>query len=197
MTFEFFPCQINGIKINGLYEIQPKIFGDKRGYFLESYNERDFSAAGITTNFVQDNESNSFRNVLRGLHFQKSHAQAKLIRVIAGKALDIVVDLRNDSPTFGKYHSTVLDAEIKNQFYVPRGFAHGFFVLSETATFAYKCDDFYDPASESGIIWNDKTIGIDWNLGNGTPILSEKDLNLPPFDENKKYFSLDGKWIGD
>lgn len=197
MAFEFFPCQVNGIKIDGLYEIQPKIFGDKRGYFLESYNERDFFSGGIKTKFLQDNESFSSSGVLRGLHFQKSHTQSKLLRVISGVVFDVAVDLRNDSCTFGKWYGTLLDAERKNQFYVPRGFAHGFFVLSESATFAYKCDEFYDPSSESGIIWNDQTININWNLGSSTPILSEKDLNLPPFDKNKKYFSLDGKWIGD
>lgn len=197
MAFEFIPCQTNVCIIDGLNEIKPKIFGDKRGYFFESYNERDFLSAGITTKFVQDNESFSSNGVLRGLHFQKSHTQTKLLRVIKGRVFDVVVDLRNDSCTFGKWYGVLLDDEQKNQFYVPRGFAHGFFVLSETATFAYKCDDFYDPSSESGIIWNDKTIGIDWNIGSTTPILSEKDLQLPPFDKNKKYFSLDGKWIGD
>lgn len=195
MAFDFTECFSSGIKIQGLYEIQPKVFGDVRGYFFENYSERDFVAAGITTKFVQDNESRSSGGVLRGLHFQTKHPQAKLVRVVSGQVYDVAVDLRNDSPTFGKCHGVILDGEKKNQFYVPRGFAHGFYVLSEVATFVYKCDDFYDASGEGGIHF--ESVGAFATRFDTEPILSEKDKLLPPFDKNKKYFSLDGVWIGD
>lgn len=200
MAFDFTECTYGENVIEGLFEVRPKIFGDARGYFFESYSERDFFDAGIKTQFVQDNESSSVRGVLRGLHFQTRYPQAKLVRVVAGKVFDVAVDLRNESPTFGKWHGVILDGEKKNQFYIPRGFAHGFYVMSETATFTYKCDNFYDPSGESGIIWNDASIGVNWNFSDGDastpPILSEKDMRLPSFDKNRKYFSLDGVWIG-
>ena len=142
--------------------ITPQIFGDSRGYFLETYKDKDFEAAGICGPFVQDNESASSRGVLRGLHFQKSHTQGKLVRVTSGRVLDVAVDVRPGSPTFGKYVSVELDAESKRMFWIPKGFAHGFLVLSDQATFTYKCTDVYDPSSEGGIPWNDPTIAVDW-----------------------------------
>lgn len=142
--------------------ITPQIFGDNRGYFLETYKDKDFEAAGICGPFVQDNESASSRGVLRGLHFQKSHTQGKLVRVTSGRVLDVAVDVRPGSPTFGKYVSVELDAESKRMFWIPKGFAHGFLVLSDQATFTYKCTDVYDPSSEGGIPWNDPTIAVDW-----------------------------------
>ena len=142
--------------------ITPQIFGDSRGYFLETYKDKDFEAAGICGPFVQDNESASSRGVLRGLHFQKGHTQGKLVRVTSGRVLDVAVDVRPGSPTFGKYVSVELDAESKRMFWIPKGFAHGFLVLSDQATFTYKCTDVYDPSSEGGIPWNDPTIAVDW-----------------------------------
>jgi dTDP-4-dehydrorhamnose 3,5-epimerase len=166
----------------GLVEIQPKIFGDSRGYFFEVWSQRDFEEAGITAPFVQDNQSRSVKGVLRGLHFQKTHAQDKLVRAIEGEVFDVAVDLRPDSASRGKWHAVVLSAEKQNQFYIPKGFAHGFLVLSDTAVFAYKCTDFYYPEDEGGIIWNDPAIGIEWpNLGMDY-ILSEKDKKLPDFN---------------
>ena len=145
MAFEFKKCIVDGTEVEGLWEIQPKIFGDARGYFLESYSEKDFFAAGLTMKFVQDNQSKSSKGVLRGLHFQTQHPQGKLVRALEGCVYDVAVDLRKGSKTFGKYYGVVLDAEKQNQFYIPEGFAHGFYVLSDTAIFAYKCTDFYDP----------------------------------------------------
>lgn len=195
MAFEFKECEIKG-----LYEIQPKVFGDARGYFFECYSERDFFAAGLTEKFVQDNQSSSSKGVLRGLHFQKRHPQGKLVRAIQGRVLDVAVDLRDQSPTFGKWHAVLLDAEKQNQFYIPRGFAHGFFVLSDTAVFGYKCTDFYHPEDEGGLMWNDPAIGIDWfGAANGVePLLSEKDKNHPSFNSAGKYFSSDASsWLGE
>jgi len=167
--------------IPGLYEIQPKVFGDSRGYFFESYSQRDFEAGGITARFVQDNQSRSVKGVLRGLHFQKTHAQGKLVRAIEGEVFDVAVDLRLHSPTRGKWHAVVLSGEKQNQFYIPAGFAHGFLVLSDTAVFAYKCTDFYYPEDEGGVIWNDPAIGIQWPDLGMEYILSDKDKKLPPF----------------
>ncbi|MBP5448419.1 MAG: dTDP-4-dehydrorhamnose 3,5-epimerase [Treponema sp.] len=197
MAFEFKEC-----KIKGLVEIQPKVFGDERGYFFESYNERDFFDAGIKVRFGQDNQSLSSKGVLRGLHFQKRFSQDKIVRAISGKVLDVAVDLRDKSPTFGKWHGVILDSQKQNQFFIPKGFAHGFFVLSDTAIFAYKCSDFYHPEDEGGLIWNDPTINVDWlgslkDTGEAGPILSEKDKKHPLFDAAKKYFNEDGsEWIG-
>lgn len=193
MAFTFTTCPIKG-----LFEIQPKIFSDNRGYFVETYNEKDFYAAGIKEKFVQDNQSASVKGVLRGLHFQKHHPQAKLVRCLQGKVFDVAVDLRNESSTFGKWHGVILSSEKQNQFYIPQGFAHGFLVLSETAIFAYKCTDFYHPEDESGIIFNDSTFNINWQNIEGfiEPILSEKDKNHPVFNPNGKYFDIDANWIG-
>ena len=162
-------------RIRGLIIVEPRVFGDSRGYFLESYNRAEFEAAGLDMTFVQDNESRSRRGVLRGLHFQTQHQQGKLVRVVDGEVLDVAVDLRRGSPTFGAWESVLLTGENKRQFYVPEGFAHGFAVLSETATFCYKCTDFYAPEYEAGILWSDAELGIDWRLPPGDVILSDKD----------------------
>jgi dTDP-4-dehydrorhamnose 3,5-epimerase len=192
MPFEFKKCPIDG-----LYEIQPKVFGDKRGYFFEVYSEKDFTAAGLDMVFVQDNQSASTAGVLRGLHFQTLHPQGKLVRAVEGKVYDVAVDLRKDSATFGKYYGVVLDSEKQNQFYIPKGFAHGFYVLTERAVFAYKCTDFYHPEDDAGLMWNDPQIGIDWtSVAPGLkPLLSDKDTKHPLFDKNKNYFDKNGKWI--
>ncbi|MDR2631672.1 MAG: dTDP-4-dehydrorhamnose 3,5-epimerase [Spirochaetaceae bacterium] len=176
MPFTFTPCPLEG-----LYEIQPVLFGDHRGYFFESYSERDFKHAGFSTTFVQDNQSRSVKGVLRGLHFQKTHPQGKLIRVIEGEVFDVAVDIRPGSVSRGKWHGVVLDARRQNQFWIPPGFAHGFLVLSESAVFAYKCTDFYYPEDEGGIIWKDPVIGITWPDLGMEYILSEKDRKLPAF----------------
>jgi len=178
MPFTFTPCPIAG-----LYEIQPKVFGDKRGYFFESYSERDFYSVGLTFKFVQDNQSSSSKGVLRGLHFQKEHPQGKLVRVIEGEVFDVAVDLRPGSLTRGKWYGVTLSSEKHNQFYIPGAFAHGFLVLSDTAVFTYKCTDFYYPEDEGGIIWNDPGIGIIWPDLGMDYILSEKDKKLPLFSE--------------
>ena len=148
--------------IQGLCLITPAVHGDARGYFMETYNQRDLAEAGIDTVFVQDNQSRSVRGVLRGLHYQKRYPQSKLVRVIRGEVFDAAVDLRKGSPTFGQWEGVVLSEENKRQFLIPRGFAHGFLVLSEVAEFCYKCDDFYHPDDEAGIAWNDPAIGIAW-----------------------------------
>jgi dTDP-4-dehydrorhamnose 3,5-epimerase len=167
--------------IEGLIEVLPRIFGDERGYFLESYHKKTFSENGIPFEFVQDNQSLSSAGVLRGLHFQgEPYAQGKLVRVIMGKALDVAVDLRPGSPTFGKHEKFLLDAKIQNMVYIPAGFAHGFLAL-EQCLFTYKCTNFYNKASEGGIIWNDPDLGIDWGIEN--PNISQKDLELPQFKD--------------
>jgi len=165
--------------IKDLYVIEPAVFGDNRGYFMETYNYNDFKEAGLDMVFVQDNQSKSFKGVLRGLHFQVNYPQGKLVRVLSGEVFDVGVDLRKDSPTYKKWFGVVLSAENKKQFYVPPGFAHGFLVLSDEAEFAYKCTEFYHPEDESGVIWNDPSIGIEWPLdGIGEIVLSEKDKKL-------------------
>lgn len=199
MAFEFKPCiASDGTEIKGLFQIIPRIFGDSRGYFLESYSERDFSAAGLKMKFVQDNQSKSSKGVLRGLHFQTQHPQGKLVRVLSGSVYDVAVDLRNGSATFGRYFGVILDGESQNMFYVPQGFAHGFFVLSDEAVFSYKCTDFYDPDGEGGLMWNDPALGIDWQAvaPDVRPLLSEKDGKHPAFDSSKNYFDINGKWTG-
>lgn len=173
--------------IEGVIIIEPKKYGDNRGYFMETYKEKDFNAAGITNVFVQDNQSKSKKGVLRGLHFQKKFPQAKLVRCIEGEVFDVCVDLRKDSPTYGKWEGVILSAEKGNQFMIPRGFAHGFVVLSETATFCYKCDELYHPEDEGGLMWNDPEIGIDWPL-KGEILLSEKDKIHPSFKNLKIEF---------
>lgn len=176
--------------IEGLVVIEPKVFGDSRGYFMETYNEKDFKIAGIDVEFVQDNQSKSSKGVLRGLHFQREYQQAKLVRVLSGEVFDVAVDLRRESPTYKKSFGVVLSAQNNKQFYVPTGFAHGFLVLSDEAEFAYKCTDFYHPEFEGGILWNDSEIGIDWPLhGINELILSDKDKGLKTLFE-QKYISL-------
>ncbi len=160
--------------IKDVYIIESKKYGDNRGYFMETYKESSFEEAGLNYNFVQDNQSKSKKGVLRGLHFQKTYPQAKLVRCIEGEVFDVCVDLRKNSPTYGKWVGVILSVEKGNQFMIPRGFAHGFVVLSETATFCYKCDELYHPEDEGGIMWNDPDIGIEWPF-DGEVLLSEKD----------------------
>ncbi|MBQ3800335.1 MAG: dTDP-4-dehydrorhamnose 3,5-epimerase [Treponema sp.] len=193
MAFEFIRTGIEG-----LYEVTPKVFGDQRGFFLESYSKRDFEKAGIQAEFVQDNMSSSSKGVLRGLHFQKRHPQGKLVSVVTGQVYDVAVDLRAGSPTFGKHYGVVLDADRHNAFYIPAGFAHGFCVMTDTAVFTYKCTDFYHPEDEGGLMWNDPAIGIDWDkyLGGTSPLLSGKDGGHPSFDPAGRYFDKDAVWIG-
>ena len=170
--------------IEGLKVIEPAVYGDSRGYFMETYNARDFAEAGIEVPFVQDNQSGSTRGVLRGLHFQIRYPQDKLVRVVRGEVFDVAVDLREGSPTFGKWHGEILSADNKKQFFIPRGFAHGFLVLSETAEFTYKCSDFYHPQDEGGLIWDDPEIGIEWPVPEGMDlILSDKDRKWPTLRE--------------
>jgi len=172
--------------IEGLLIFEPRIFGDDRGYFYESFNKNTFAEAGIQAEFVQDNQSKSVYGVLRGLHYQTGeHAQSKLVRVLEGKVLDIAVDIRPGSPTYGQHYSVELSAENQLQFYVPRGFAHGFLVLSDTATFFYKCDNFYNKASEGGIAYNDPQLNIDWKIPQKDLILSEKDTLNPAFGKHR------------
>ena len=173
--------------------ITPQVFGDSRGYFMETYKDADFAAAGIRGPFVQDNESSSSKGVLRGLHFQKNHTQGKLVRVTSGRVLDVAADVRPGSPTFGKYVCVELDAEKKQMFWIPQGFAHGFLVLSEQATFTYKCTDVYDPASEGGIPWNDPTLAVAWPALDVPYKTSEKDGKHPAFTEQS--FDWAGKYL--
>lgn len=162
--------------IEGLVVIEPTVFGDHRGYFMETYNQEDMRAAGLDMTFVQDNQSMSVKGVLRGLHYQKEHPQGKLVRVIKGTVFDVAVDLRKDSKTFGKWYGVELSEENKKQFYIPEGFAHGFLVISETAEFCYKCTNFYHSGDEGGLIWNDPDIGINWPIDDVMTVnLSEKD----------------------
>ena len=177
--------------IEGVLIIEPKVFGDERGYFFESYNEERFRAeTGIETRFVQDNESKSRYGVLRGLHFQRPpHAQAKLVRVVRGRVLDVAVDIRSGSPTYGKYVAVELSEDNHRQLFLPRGMAHGFVVLSDEAIFQYKCDNLYHPESEGAIAWNDPTIGIDWGIVEGDIILSERDKHNPTLAEIGEAFT--------
>ena len=164
-------CEIEGLKV-----ITPTVFGDSRGYFMETYNKNDFVEAGITCDFVQDNQSASTKNVLRGLHFQINFPQDKLVRVVNGAVFDVAVDLRKGSKTFGKWYGVELSAENKKQFFIPKGFAHGFFVLSDYAEFAYKCSDFYHPNDEGGLIFNDPDIGVKWPFEDESAlVMSDKD----------------------
>ena len=166
------PCDIKG-----LYVIEPTVFKDERGYFMETYNQNDFHEAGLDMVFVQDNQSMSVKGVLRGLHYQKQYPQGKLVRAVRGTVFDVAVDLRTGSETYGKWFGVVLSAENKKQFYIPEGFAHGFLVLSDEAEFAYKCTDFYHPGDEGGMAWNDPEIGVKWGVDK--PILSGKDEKNP------------------
>ena len=179
--------KVTSCEIEGLRVIEPTVFGDKRGYFMETYNQNDMAEAGLHMTFVQDTQSMSVRGVLRGLHFQKQYPQGKLVRVIRGEVFDVAVDLREGSATYGKWHGELLSAENKKQFYIPEGFAHGFYVRSEAAEFCYKCTDVYHPGDEGGIRWDDPDIGIDWPLLPEQPIiLSEKDQNWPCLSELTK-----------
>lgn len=199
MSITIKECFYKDKKFKGLYEIEPEIYKDNRGEFCEIFSEKEFKKNGLDLSFVQDNQSFSKKNVLRGLHFQKKNPQGKLVYTVSGKVFDVVVDLRNESETFGKYFTLILDSEKHNQLYIPKGFAHGFYALTENTIFAYKCSDFYNPNGEDGIIWNDKTIGISWSeiLLEKNPILNEKDKCNSCFNPHKKYFNIDGIWIGD
>ncbi len=175
--------------IAGLWVFSPTVFEDSRGYFFESYNENIFQQQGINTSFVQDNQSSSTYGVIRGLHYQLApHAQSKLIRVLRGKILDVVVDIRKGSPTYGQVYSEVLSAKNKKQLFIPHGFAHGFSVLSKKAEVLYKCDAFYNKETEAGIKYNDPALNIDWRIPEGEEIVSEKDLQLPLLEDCKNSF---------
>ncbi len=175
-------CEIEGLKV-----ITPQVFGDARGYFMETYNYNDFKEAGIDQVFVQDNQSASKKGVLRGLHFQKEHPQDKLVRVIKGAVYDVAVDLRPGSATFGKWHGVLLTEENKKQFFVPKNFAHGFLVLSDYAEFCYKCTDFYHPGDEGGLMWNDPELGVQWPLEENVELIfSERDTKWGSFADYKK-----------
>ena len=178
-------------KISDLIIIEPTVFGDARGYFLESYNQKKFEEIVGKISFVQDNESKSYKGVLRGLHFQKPpFDQAKLVRCIEGEVLDVAVDIRKNSKTYGKHVSVLLNGKNKRQLFVPRGFAHGFLVLSDSATFAYKVDNTYAPDHDAGIQWNDKELNIEWGLEESEVILSKKDTELPFFSKFESPFTL-------
>ena len=174
--FKFIETELPGVLI-----VEPTVFGDQRGYFMETFQKEEFAAAGITDDFVQDNQSRSSRGVLRGVHFQKAHTQGKLVRVTRGEVFDVAVDCRPQSATFGKWTGVVLSEENKRQFYVPKGFAHGFLVLSDVAEFCYKCTDYYDPSAEGGIPYDDPTVGIRWPDCGCEYLLSEKDKRHAPF----------------
>ena len=177
------PCDIEG-----LYVIEPTVFKDERGYFVETYNQNDMKEAVLDMVFVQDNQSMSTRGVLRGLHFQKQFPQGKLVRVVRGKVFDVAVDLRSDSKTYGKWFGVELSAENMKQFYIPEGFAHGFLVLSDEAEFCYKCTDFYHPGDEGGLAWNDPEIGVEWPLEEGVDlIISEKDQKWKGLKDTFKF----------
>lgn len=177
------PCDIEG-----LYVIEPTVFKDERGYFVETYNQNDMKEAGLDMVFVQDNQSMSTRGVLRGLHFQKQFPQGKLVRVVRGKVFDVAVDLRSDSKTYGKWFGVELSAENMKQFYIPEGFAHGFLVLSDEAEFCYKCTDFYHPGDEGGLAWNDPEIGVEWPFEEGVDlIISEKDQKWKGLKDTFKF----------
>ncbi|MCR5474885.1 MAG: dTDP-4-dehydrorhamnose 3,5-epimerase [Lachnospiraceae bacterium] len=170
--------------IEGLLVISPQVFGDARGYFMETYNLRDFEEAGIDCTFVQDNQSSSKKGVLRGLHFQKEYSQDKLVRVIRGEVFDVAVDMRKGSATYGKWYGLVLSEENRKMFFIPKGFAHGFLVLSDLAEFTYKCSELYHPNDEGGIIYNDPDIGVEWPIPSGMDlILSDKDKCWPTLKE--------------
>lgn len=173
-------CVVDGLTIDGLKVITPTVFGDDRGYFVETYNENDMKEAGMDYTFVQDNQSASKKGVLRGLHFQKEFPQDKLVRVVNGEVFDVAVDLRPGSETFGKWYGVLLSAENKKQFMIPKNFAHGFIVLSDYAEFCYKCTDFYHPNDEGGLLWKDPEIGVEWPMPEG---MTEADLTLSDKDQ--------------
>ena len=170
-------------KLDGLVVLKPTVFKDHRGYFMESYNQKNINNLLGNVNFLQDNESESYRGILRGLHFQKPpHAQSKLVRCLKGKVLDVTLDLRNESKTYGMIETILISEENKQQLFIPKGFAHGFVVLSESATLSYKVDNYYKPEFESGIIWNDPDLNIDWRINKSEIVVSEKDTKLQPFN---------------
>ena len=174
--------------IEGLYVIEPTVFKDERGYFMETYNQNDFKEAGLNMTFVQDNQSMSVKGFLRVLHFQKQYPQGKLVRAVRGTVFDVAVDLRSDSKTYGKWFGVTLSAENKKQFYIPEGFAHGFLVLSDEAEFAYKCTDFYHPGDEGGLLWSDPEIGVDWPIEPGMElIISDKDKKWSGLKDTFKF----------
>ena len=180
--------------IEGVLIIEPRLFNDARGYFFESYNRKNYEEAGITADFVQDNESCSTRGVMRGLHFQRPpYAQAKLVRCVKGKVLDVAVDIRKGSPTYGQHVAVELSEENHRQFFIPRGFAHGFAVLSDTAVFQYKCDNYYHPEADGGISIQDDTLGIDWQIDPAEALLSEKDTKHPLLKDFDSPFILKEK----
>jgi dTDP-4-dehydrorhamnose 3,5-epimerase len=180
------PMKVKETSLAGLLVLEPKVFADARGFFLEGYNEKLMAELGIPNRFVQDNQSYSLRHVVRGLHYQISHPQGKLVRVVMGEILDVAVDLRRSSATFGKWHGAVLSGENHLMLWIPPGFAHGFHVLSDGAHVLYKTTDFYDPQGERTLAWNDTELGIDWKL-KGTPIVSEKDGRGKSFREAEKF----------
>ncbi len=176
--------KVSTCKISGMFIIEPQVYQDDRGYFMETYNKQDLLSEGLNMEFVQDNQSMSRQGVLRGLHYQINHPQGKLVRVIRGKVFDVGVDLRPGSPTYGSWHGEILSEENKKQLYIPEHFAHGFYVLSEEAEFCYKCTDFYHPGDEGGIRWNDPDLSVAWPLIDGLPVLlSDKDRQQPFFQE--------------
>ncbi|MGV3529420.1 MAG: dTDP-4-dehydrorhamnose 3,5-epimerase [Flavisolibacter sp.] len=178
-------------EIPGLLILEPKVIPDSRGYFFEAYNDKAFAAAGIENNFIQDNQSRSKYGVIRGLHYQLNpHAQAKLVRVVEGRILDVAVDIRKGSPTYGKHFDIELSADNQKQLLIPAGFAHGFSVLSEYATVLYKCDAYYNKEAEAGILYNDPALNIDWQVPAGKEIVSEKDLQLPAFESCSNNFQF-------
>lgn len=178
--------KVTTCNIEGIYIIEPEVFGDSRGYFMETYHEEVYKRAGITATFVQDNQSMSTKGVLRGLHYQRKYAQAKLVRVTKGEVFDVVVDIRKGSKTFGQWFGLILSEENHKQFYIPEGFAHGFLVLSDMAEFAYKCSDFYHPEDQGGLQWDDPDIGVEWPIPGGMElILSEQDKNWKSLKETK------------
>ena len=184
-NFTFIETSIEGLKI-----VESRCFGDDRGSFMETYKKPDFIAGGIDVEFVQDNQSYSMKGVLRGLHYQINHPQSKLVRVIKGKVFDVAVDIREGSPTFGKWEGVILSAENKRQFFIPKGFAHGFLVLSDDAEFCYKCDDVYHPNDEGGIMWNDPDLGIEWPALDGEQFLRAEDIVLSKKDNDHPSFSM-------
>ncbi len=185
-NFTFTQTSIEGVTI-----VDVKSYGDDRGYFMETYKQPDFVAGGIDVDFVQDNQSSSVKGVLRGLHFQINHPQSKLVRVVSGEVFDVAVDLRPGSATYGKWEGVILSAENKRQFFIPRGFAHGFLVLSDTAEFCYKCDDIYHPNDEGGLMWNDPEIGIVWPAMQGDEVFDESKIILSDKDKVHPAFKAD------
>ena len=180
--FQVESCEIEGLKV-----ITPTVFGDERGYFMETYQYEDFKAAGIDVTFVQDNQSASKKGVLRGLHFQINYPQDKLVRVISGEVFDVAVDLREGSATYGQWHGELLSAENKKQFFIPKGFAHGFLVLSDYAEFCYKCTDYYHANDEGGLLWSDPEIGVEWPIPEGMELtISDKDKKWGSIKDLKK-----------